>query len=178
MNAIRLSLVLLLWAALPVQAGEEDQVRETVTAFQEAVKVGDYSRAASFLTGELKVRLRSEASAPAPATEVGSEDAIAFLRRELAEKAYQECRINAVAVKDATAIADLLPSSGGVVQLHLARQGDGSWLISLPAADPLQDFQTGCEQAIKKDRAAEKAWEGQERIDQDIADDVNEDRFR
>jgi len=163
-------------AGAPARAQEEAAVRGLVERFQAAVKAGDLTAAKKLVAPELLQALGDEAGAP-PEGAFLHQDALAFLKGELAGNSYQECQIVGVTVRGDQAQVDLKPASGGLILLHLQRE-TGTWLLAPAPADPFQQFEAEGEAAIKQDQAEMKARVRQEAIDQDIADDVNEDRFR
>lgn len=164
----------LVFAAVPAGAQEEAAARGAVEAFQSAVKAGNLAAARALISPEL-LKLIDSGATEAQEGAFLHQDALNFLRGELSGNAYRECEIAGATVQGERATVDLKPAEGGLILLHLAKSG-GEWLLSPAPSDPLQKFEAEGEAVINKDQTEMKDWVKQEGIDQDIADDINEDR--
>ena len=178
-----LIIALLAAGALPLIlfAQDEEAIRKTLLDFQQCLRDGNYNQAATYLSEDFIRQLKASGTeaqaAPAETGDFLHENAVAFIKNEMAGY-YEQCEILGIYPEGSRADAELKPAEGGLVKLELIKDASGNWKITSARKDVFQAEQKQDDAEIGVIRQTEKIREAQEQRDQDIADDVNDDRRR
>ncbi|MCX6348206.1 MAG: hypothetical protein NTV79_01710 [Candidatus Aureabacteria bacterium] len=160
----------------------QEPVAKVISDFQAALAGGDFVLAQSFLSPAMIQKIASVASAPAVAQEEGEDflhlDTATFLKKELSGGPHDPWEVASINQEGNLAAAELKLGSWKLVKLTLARNSSGAWKITASPDDVFRDEQKQDDAQIKSIQQQEQKMESEQKRDQDIADDVNEDRGR
>ncbi len=177
-----LCLVVLIGLSATAFAQDLAAVTKALADLQAALAKGDIALARTFISPMMLTQV--EAAAPAPA--VGQEEgedflhlaAAAFLKGELAGGSHQSWTVAGLSVQESHAISGLKLGDGRLVQLDWEQDPSGAWKIVPASVDIFRQEQKQDDANFQTLRQGEKKMEERQKEDQEIADDVNEDRRR
>lgn len=160
-------------------AQEEAAIGKALADLQAALARGDLALAKTFLSPAMAARVA--AAVPATAGE-GEEflflDGAAFLQGELSGAPHQNWTPGRVSVAEGRGVSEFRLENGKLVKLDWAKDAEGAWRIVPPTEDVFREEQKQDDAQAQSLRQAEKKMESRQQEDQEIADDVNEDRRR
>lgn len=160
-------------------AQEEAAIGKALADLQAALSQGDLARAKTFLSPAMAAR--AAAAVPAPAGE-GEEflflDGAAFLKGELSGAPHQNWTVAGISLTGERGVSEIKLENGKLVKLDWAKDAEGAWKIVPPPEDVFREEQKQDDSQEQSLRQAEKKMEARQQEDQEIADDVNEDRRR
>ena len=160
----------------------QEPVAKVISDFQAALAGGDYVLAKTFLSPALIQKITVAAPVSPAVQEEGEDflhlDTATFLRKELSGGPHDPWEVASINQEGNRAEAELKLGSGKLVKLTLARNSSGAWKITAAPDDVFRDEQKQDDAQIKSIQQQEQKMESEQKRDQDIADDVNEDRGR
>jgi hypothetical protein len=160
----------------------QEPVAKAIADFQAALAGGNFVLAQSFLSPAMIQKIASVVPVPAADQEEGEDflhlDTATFLKKELSGGPHDPWEVASINQEGERTVAELKLGSGKLVKLILAKDAAGAWKVVPAPEDVFQQEQKQDDAQIKSIQQQEQKMESEQKRDQDIADDVNEDRRR